>query len=237
MLDVDRELRWEDRLRDDRERAFLSQSPPLQAITAEVLRRATHIGALALALTGSTARGHRTAISDLDYHLVGPRPDLDGLPGEVELVADSFDRFQRRLSEGDDFIHWTLRCGCILHDPDGIFREAYYRILHQELWPDPNRKLERADAIASLAERVLAIEDRDAAQEHVRAGLTSLARGALLTAAVFPLSRDELAEQLSEIGQSDVGELLHRSIHETLSLSELGEALKSLREALVATPH
>jgi hypothetical protein len=237
VLDVDLELRWEDRLRDDRERAFLFQSPPLQAITTEVLRRARDAEALAVALTGSTARGHRTAISDLDYHLVGSRPDLNGLPGSVDLVADSFDRFQRRLVEGDDFVQWTVRLGCVLHDPDGIFREAYFRILREELWPDPHRKFERADALASLADRVLTIEDREAAQEHVRAALTSFARGALLANGVFPRARDELATQLTEVSQRETADWMRRSIHETLSLAELGEALNSLRQAVVAEKH
>lgn len=232
MLDLDQELRWEDRLRDDRERALLFQSDSLQAITTEVLRRAADVGAAAVALTGSTARGHRTAISDLDLHLVGPRPDLSGLPGEVDLVADSFDRFHRRLAEGDDFVQWTVRLGCVLYDPDRIFRNAYARILREGLWPDPQRKFERADALASLAERVLTIEDRDAAQEHVRAGLTSLARGFLLAAGVFPLARDELATQLSEIGRAETGEWLRCSIHETLDLEELQVALRSMRQAV-----
>lgn len=237
MDDVDLELRWEVRLRDDRERAFLFQSAPFQAITAEVLRRASDAEALAVALTGSTARGHRTAISDLDYHLVGSRPDLNGLPGDVDLVADSFDRFQRRLAEGDDFVQWTVRLGCVLHDPDGIFREAYFRILREELWPDPHRKFERADVLASLAGRVLTIEDREAAQEHVRAALTSFARGALLASGVFPGARDELAMQLTEVSRRETADWMHRSIHETLSLAELGEALRSLRQAVVAEKH
>jgi len=236
VLEHDLGLRWEDRLRNDRERASLYQSTSLQAVTAEVLRRAEGVEAAAVALTGSTARGQRTAISDLDFHLVGPRPDLSGLPGEVDLVADSFDRFQRRLTEGDDFVQWTVRLGCVLHDPDRIFRNAFARILREELWPEPQRKFERADALASLAERVLSIEDRDAAQEHLRAGLTSLARGFLLAEGVFPLAREELAEQLGEIGRAENGEWLHRSIHETLDLDELRVALRSMREAVRNCP-
>jgi len=224
--------RWEDRLHEDRERATRFQSKQLQAVTAEVLRRAVDGGAYAFALTGSTARGHRTAISDLDFHLVGPRPDMGGLSGEVDLVADSIDRFQRRLAEGDDFIQWTLRLGCVLHDPEQIFRDAYRRIELERLWPDPQRKYERAEALGSLAERVLSIEDRDATQEHVRAALTSLARGFLLTNAIFPLARDELATQLRELGLRAIAEWLHRSIHEVLNLVELSAAVGAVRHAV-----
>jgi predicted nucleotidyltransferase len=231
MFDVDPELHWADRLRDDRERAFLFQTPSLQMVTAEVLRRAADAGALAVALTGSTARGHRTAISDLDFHLVGTRPDLSDLPAEVDLVADSLRRFQRRLAEGDDFVQWTVRLGCVLHDPHGIFRTAYAQILREGLWPDPYRKFERAEALALLAERVLAIEDREAGQEHIRGGLTSLARGYLLAEEIFPRARDELATQLSDAGRGESARWLHRSIHEALNLDDLRAALGSLRQA------
>ena len=47
--------------------AFLPGSAGLHA---EVVDRARLGGALGLVLTGSTARGRRTDISDLDYHLV-----------------------------------------------------------------------------------------------------------------------------------------------------------------------
>lgn len=229
MLDIAIESGWEDRLHEDRERAAHFQSPPLREITSEVLRRAVDARARALALTGSTARGRRTEISDLDFHLVGSRPDLSALPGDVDLVVDSLDRFQRRLSEGDDFVQWTVRFGCVLHDPDRIFWNAYRRICREGLWPDPQRKFERAEALASLAERVLSIEDRDAAQEHVRAALTSLARGSLLTEGVFPLARDELAMQLTELGQGETARWLRRCIHENLDLNELRTAVESVR--------
>lgn len=212
---------WEGRLRADRERAARIQSPALRAITAEVLRRAVRAGALAVALTGSTARARRTAISDIDYHVVGPRPDLDGLPGEVDVVADAPERFQRRLADGDDFVQWTLRYGCVLHDPRGVMYAARERIANEDLWPDPRPKLDRAQALGHLAERVLEIEDRDAAQEHVRAALTSMARGVLLAGRTFPLARDELADQLRVAQREELAEWLQRSIHERLSLDEL----------------
>lgn len=228
--------RWEDRLREDRARAARFQSKQSRAVTAEVLHRAVDAGAHALALTGSTARGHRTAISDLDFHLVGPRPDLGGLSGEVDLVADSHQRLQRRLAEGDDFIQWTVRLGCVLHDPNRIFQNAQYRIEAEGLWPDPQRKYERAEALGLLAERVMSVEDRDATQEHVRAALTSLARGLLLANAIFPLARDELAAQLRELGFETIAEWLHRSIHEMLSLAELSVAVVAVQHVVSGFP-
>lgn len=225
MADNGFELLWEARLRTDRDRAVRHQTSAIRDVTEEVLHRAKQAGALAVALTGSTARGQRTAISDLDYHIVGQPPDGRGLPGDVDIVADSHERFHRRLEEGDDFVQWTLRHGCIIHDPDGIMRDAYRRITDDGLWPDPSLKFERADALAHLAERVLAIDDRDAAQEHVRAALTSLARGLLLAKHAFPLARAELAGQLRACGHDDLAQCLERSIYESLTASDLSDAL------------
>lgn len=221
MPERDEERRWMRRLAEDRERFDRIQPPGLKEVTADLLERSLGAGTRAVALTGSTARGRRTATSDLDFHLVGARPDLAGLPGEVDAVVDTPDRFQRRLLEGDDLAQWTVRLGCVLFDPDRIFLEASARIGREDLWPDPIRKFERAEALASLAERVISIEDQHAGQEHARAGLTSLARGLLLAERVFPLARDELAAQLNGIGHAETGERLRRSIHEALDLADL----------------
>lgn len=120
MPDLAVQQRWQERLLADRARADRNQSRAQRAVTAEVVRRSLRAGAVAVALTGSTARARRTAVSDVDYHVVGSRPDLEGLPGDVDVVADSRGRFDRRLSDGDDFIQWSLRHGCVLHDPEGV---------------------------------------------------------------------------------------------------------------------
>lgn len=70
-LSVD--ARWSARLRDDRERAIKLQTRPQRQATETILRRALALGAEAVALTGSTVRGQRTAISDLDLMVVGRR--------------------------------------------------------------------------------------------------------------------------------------------------------------------
>jgi hypothetical protein len=62
---------WWDRMRSDRERATRRQTKELREITAAVERRCHALDAAALVLSGSTARGRRTEISDLDYHVIG----------------------------------------------------------------------------------------------------------------------------------------------------------------------
>lgn len=67
---VDRDV-WAERLDFDRERAVCHQSGELTAITEAIRKRALATGAKAVVLSGSTARGHRTRVSDLDYHVIG----------------------------------------------------------------------------------------------------------------------------------------------------------------------
>ena len=114
MIETRTALVWRERLERDRAHADRCQSAEQRAITAELLGRAVEGGALAVALTGSAVRSQRTSISDLDYHVVGQRPDVRGFPEEVDVVADSRERLERRLTEGDDFVHWTVRHGCVL---------------------------------------------------------------------------------------------------------------------------
>ncbi len=211
---------WEERLRDDRQRAARNQSPTQQQITKTLMRRAREDRAEAFALTGSTARGQRTAISDLDYHVVGDRPRYDDLPDDVDVYVTDVDRFWSKLLEGDDMVQWTLRFGCILHD-SGAFREGLAVIERDRIWPDPARHLIRLPRIAAFAARLIKMEDEDAALDQVRAGLTSRARAFLLAARVFPLARSELPAQLEAIGGRDLAVALSRTVHAKPGLGEL----------------
>lgn len=151
---------WESRLAADRRRADGFQTAAQRDITSIIVERAVAAGAEAVALTGSTARLSRTAISDLDYHVVGPRPKDDDLPGDVDIYVGGHEAFWTKLRGGDDFVQWTLRHGCLLVD-SGIFREALRVIATEALWPDPGPKLERLaahrarllDGIPALARR------------------------------------------------------------------------------------
>jgi hypothetical protein len=67
-------------------------------------------------LTGSTARGTRTVISDFDYHLGGSPIEIDDLSDELDLHVVTADLLDARLREGDDFSHWSLRFGRVVFD-------------------------------------------------------------------------------------------------------------------------
>ncbi len=222
---------WAWRIRENRERAERYQTPEQRLITATVMSRAIALGASGFALTGSTARRRRTAISDLDYHVIGSRPDVGDLPGDVDVVVTSASRFRNRLIEGDDFAQWTLRCGCILHDT-GPMRAGVRAIVEEGLWPSAQRKLDSLGMYRGEVQRLIEMGDQGAAQEQLRAMLTTSARGLLLAASVFPLARDELPAQLEQAEYGPLANALRRVIHATPSLVELETALQILDRAL-----
>ena len=226
---------WRERLREDHARAERNQSARQRAITRTLLARALDLGAESFALTGSTARRRRTAISDLDYHVIGPRPDASDLPADVDIVAVDPDRLYRQLLEGDDFAQWTARYGCILHDA-GPLRQAVRMIVEGELWPSAARKLESLAEHRREAQRLLAMADRDAAQQQIRAMLTTAARGLLLAAGVFPLARSELPRQLEGLGHVELAHRLEQLIRDMPDLTQLAGTLALLDTTLRAAP-
>lgn len=223
-LDWRDESVWQQRLQRDREVASRNQSAEQQAITDALMLRAREGGALAFALTGSTARARRTAISDLDYHVVGERPPHSDLPDDVDVYATDLAGFWRKLNQGDDFVQWTLRYGCVLFD-EGVFHQGMQHLASKSLWPSPALKFARLAKHVRLARRLINMGDRDAAQDQVRATLTSVSRGLLLASHVFPLARAELPEQLRAAEFPELGQALQRSIAEELTLGQLSEAL------------
>jgi hypothetical protein len=222
---------WARRMREDRDRAERYQTPEQLAITATVVSRAIALGASGFALTGSTARKRRTTISDLDYHVIGRRPDVSDLPGDVDVVATSAARFRNRLIEGDDFTQWTLRCGCILLDT-GPMRDGVCLMVEMDLWPNGQRKLDNLDVHRAEVERLIQMGDQSAAHEQLRAMLTTAARGLLLKTRVFPLARKELPAQLERAGYKPLAEALRRTIHDRPELDELEAGLHILDASL-----
>lgn len=227
---------WAARLKADRIRAKRNQTAAQRTASTIILGRALELGAKGVALTGSTARARRTAISDLDIHIVGPRPRFQDLSEGLDLYVTSTEVLWDRLRDGDDFIQWTVRYGCILVD-HGVFREALIHIAENSLWPDPNRKHDRAEELLSFAERIVATGDLDAAQEQTRAALTTVARWLLLANREFPLSRDELSDQVLDLGCFDLAAALSRLIHAEPCLDELATAIQIGRLVISLPPH
>jgi hypothetical protein len=200
-----------------------------------VERRARESGAAALLLTGSTARGTRTAISDLDYHMVGEPITTDDLSGELDLHVVSPTLLSLRLREGDDFTHWSLRFGRVVFD-DGIIRESVRLVADQRLWPDPVRKEQQARKSMGIARAMVESGDHDAAVEQVRTALSLIARWRLLEDGRFPLARAELPAQLEELGHTRLAIDLDATIHDAPSLHQLGLSVKAAYDLLDPPP-
>ena len=118
-------------------------------------------------------------------------------------------------------------------------RDALRCVVTEPLWPDAEKKIARLPEFVGLAERLIRIGDRDAAQDQVRATLTAAARGVLLRERVFPLSRKELPDQLRGIGMAEIGQALEETIYATVPLEQLTNALTQVTrlvpDAVIAT--
>jgi predicted nucleotidyltransferase len=230
-LRVSSDAQWSARLREDSRRADALQTRSQRQATETILQRALALGAEAVALTGSTVRAQRTAASDLDLMIVGERPDFNDMHEDIDVYAAGSSSFWERLVAGDDYIQWTLRFGCVLHD-DGILQAASSHIQENQLAPSADRKLIQARRGLSLAQLVLESGDLDAAREQCRAALTTVARWLLIANGVFPFSRDELSGQLQTLGRPDLANLLYRLIHHEPLSDEMRTGLE-LSELLI----
>lgn len=223
---------WTSRLLLDGERAAANQSAELMAITRAIEDRSHELGADALVLTGSTARNRRTQVSDLDYHVIGGRPGVEDLPSDIDLYNDEPDEFRAKMLRGDDFVHWTLRYGCVLFD-NGVLHEAVVTAIERDLWPDAERKRQQARRAIDFSQKLAATGDYAALLEVSRGALSLTARWWLLAHEIFPLARDELAEQLIASDQAGIAEGLESSIHRRPTTEEITSRLAQADELTV----
>jgi hypothetical protein len=221
---------WGERLSDDQQALGQNLSSDLMAIVKQIEERARDANALALILTGSTARRRRTEVSDLDFHVIGnERLDHAVLPVDIEIYRDEKRRFGEKLEDGDDFAHWSVRFGRIVFDRGGVIREAAEEVAGRDLWPDPDRKMRQASEALRWAEEFADSGDYGPTLEYSRTALSLVARGLLLQDDVFPLSRDEIPTQLRDRGFDVLAADLQRTIHTRPEVAELQEALKRAR--------
>jgi predicted nucleotidyltransferase len=224
---------WSARLREDEARATRNQPAWIASISAEIVRRAIGGGADGVVLTGSTARGARTRISDIDYWIVGDRVDALDLSLDADIRATTPDLVSEKLRRGDSFTHWALREGCVLYDR-GVVREAFTEILHGGLWPDTLHLNRQGHKLLAFSQAVIESGDVEAAREQVRAAVSLLARAWLLDRQVFALSRAELPEQLQSEGEPEAGTILATTIHDDLGLDELAVAVAGIANTALA---
>ena len=205
--------------------------PELRQLHNVVVCRAHEVGARGLILSGSTARSCRTAISDLDYHLIGPRIATRDLSAELDLHVVSEAELETVILSGDDFVQWSLRFGLVVFD-EGVLRRAAQVMTEHRPWPDVDRKIRHAAKSVDLARRFVETADEDGALEQVRTALSLAARARLLSAGTFPLSRAELPEQLDALGFQEAGDALRTIIFASVSLEALADAVVRCEELL-----
>lgn len=215
---------WADRVDADRASADRLLPERLRVLHAAVMSRARQAGARGLILSGSTARGRRTDISDLDYHVIGKEIRTRDLSAEVDIHVLSAERMMDEIFKGDDFIQWSIRFGLVLFD-DGAILNAARLIAAERSWPDVERKREHAKKSLDLARRVVDSGDRDGALIQTRTALSLAARAYLLSVKEFPLSRAELPAQLKAACHVEVADALEDCIYGEPTLARLGKAI------------
>ncbi len=224
---------WRRKVEADADQIERCLPPELEQLHGLVAERARLVNAKALILSGSTARRRRTAISDLDYHLVGPRIETKDLSRELDVHALSEEKLESELLAGDDFVQWSLRFGCVVFD-DGTVRNGLRLIAERRLWPDIDRKRAHAAKSLHLAARFVDTGDEDGAVVQVRTALSLASRARLLGAGVFPLSRAELPAQLQAIGHVQAAQALAATIYGSPSLAELAAGVRYGEELVAA---
>jgi hypothetical protein len=193
----------------------------VEQVVAE-LRRANNDD-LAIILVGSAARNVRTEDSDIDLLLVGvKRPSVPrSFPG-FHIQASSTHEFLRNLQNGEDFESWCVRLGVPLFDVG-----QWAEILGSEEaknWPRWELKVAHGARRLLFAHEFIEMGDNLAASEELVYTLGHIARGLLLKAGIFPLSRPELAGQIRTLGYPHLATLHERLRGNGVDRRLLGQA-------------
>jgi hypothetical protein len=162
--------------------------------------------AIAIVLIGSAARGKRTESSDVDLLVIGSKTPIlkTRVPG-FHVQTTSQANFLTNLGNGEDFEAWCVRYGQPMHD-NGLWKEIM-NSPSVNRWPEWQPKVVHGARRLFLAATLLRLGDKDAAREELIYVLGHAARGLLIKAGIFPLSRPELAAQLKQLGYLNLARL------------------------------
>jgi predicted nucleotidyltransferase len=168
---------------------------------------------VSIILVGSAARNVRAEGSDIDLLVLGSeRPRIPLGFGGYHLQVSSVSDFLQNLATGEDFEAWSTRLGIVLHDA-GHWADILGS-KEAKQWPRWQLKVLHGARRLFSAHSFLEMGDNSASSEELVYALGHAARGLLLRAGVFPLSRPELSQQLQTLGYPHVA-----IIHEKLRLS------------------
>jgi predicted nucleotidyltransferase len=165
---------------------------------------------LSVVLVGSVARHTQSENSDIDLLVVSKRP-FEGLslPSRVHLMHSTYDDFLKQLENGEDFEAWSVRLGVVVHD-NGLWSEILIRP-ESKTWPSWQKKVVHGARRLFLANKLIETGDLEAATEEMLYAVGHIARGLLLKADIFPLSRPELEDQIEALGYPHIASI-HREL-------------------------
>ena len=165
---------------------------------------------IAVILVGSASRNLHTDRSDIDLLLLSKRP-LEPLktPGRVHSIRATSGDFLQQLGDGEDFEAWAVRFGIPVND-NGMWSEILKRPEGQ-VWPSWTKKVTHGARRLFLASGFIKTGDVNAAAEEMLYAAGHVARGLLLRAGIFPLSRPELEDQIRILGYPHLA-AIHRRL-------------------------
>lgn len=167
----------------------------------------------AIVATGSAVRAVDSS-DDLDLVIVyRERPSgLPRPPISIDLQQHEQAAVPLKLADGHDYLSWAVRFGRALFE-----RDLWWTRLRAE-WngrlqmPSAAEARRRALRAKRLHNELETAGDTDAAAEMRLSMLTHLGRAALSGASVFPKSRPEMADQLSDIGEKALADRLAQAL-------------------------
>jgi hypothetical protein len=182
-------------------------------------------------LIGSAARAAQTPRSDVDILVIADQQlEKPRVEQPIHLQIISTDNFLRRLHDADDFACWCVRYGVPMTD-SGLWKRLK-ESPDATTWPRWKEKIGQATSKLILASQLLQIEDLEAAAEEMLYAVSHTARALLLREGKFPLSRPEMVEQLSMVGQNQLSELLSNLLNGRDDTSYLRHAQGLLKKLL-----
>lgn len=129
-------------------------------------------------------------------------------PISIDLRGYDEAEVTQKLTEGHDYLSWTVRFGRILFERDGWWTKLREDWNERLCLPSVDEACARAEKAKCLSMELREAGDEDAADELQLSALTHLGRAELSEARVFPKSRPEIPEQLRAIGQHSLADQL-----------------------------
>ena len=177
----------------------------------------------AIVATGSSVRDVEFS-DDLDLVFVYRkcRPAMPRPPISIDLRGYDEAEVTQKLTEGHDYLSWTVRFGQVLIERDGWWTRLRADWNDRLCLPSSAEAWARAEKAKSLSNELRDAGDEDAADELQLSSLTHACRAELSRAQTFAKSRPELVGQLREIGQHELADQLAAALDRRIKSQHSG---------------